>query len=64
LKHSKESIRQFRLARIKLMVEILELERRVEMAYTAGPVVHATFIKEAENLIAQGKAMLEKLRLG
>lgn len=56
-------IRQLRIDRLKLQVEMLELERRVDQAYESDDPALKPFIDEAEKMIKKGRDMLEKTRI-
>lgn len=60
---NKKAARELRIPRLKLQVEVMELERLIEMAYQSGNR-SPEWMKEAERIIKQGKDLLEKTKLG
>jgi hypothetical protein len=55
--------RKVRIDRLKLQIEIMELERRVEQAYADGSTSLKPFIVEAEKMIAKGRDMLANTKI-
>ena len=54
--------RKVRIERIKLQVEMIELEKRIEQAYNSNQEEFIPYILQAEEMIAKGKEMLERTK--
>lgn len=63
MQNIKEIRRKNRIDRIKLQIQLLELESRVEQAYSSGDPSLRPFITEAEKMIRKGRDMLENTRI-
>ena len=54
---TEELIKKIRIERLRVQTTILELERRLELAYWGGDMA---FVRTAETLIREGKELLNK----
>jgi len=55
-----ELIKKVRIERLRVQTTILELERRLELAYWRGDMA---FVRTAETLIREGKELLNKYKI-
>jgi hypothetical protein len=60
--HRKQEIKRLRIERIKLQIDIMELERKIEIAYNIDPSAFKMFIDGAEELIKNGKHLLKVIK--